>query len=54
MLWIEYHKGIEIPKKFYYNGCKNEKDKFGRTPLILWINYRPNENIPKDLYYTRW
>ena len=20
MLWIEYHKGIDIPKKFYYKG----------------------------------
>lgn len=20
MLWIQYHKGIDIPKKFYYGG----------------------------------
>ena len=38
--FIENNRNENIPQKLYYEGCQTDKDKYGKTPLMLWIRYR--------------
>ena len=48
MQWIEYHPYDDIPKELYYPGCELDKDKDGRTPLMMWIEYRFYDNEDEE------
>lgn len=50
MIWIEADRNENIPKELLYDNYQTDKDKYGKTPLMLWIRYhRKNENIPEEL-----
>ena len=51
MIWIKYRKNDSIPEELYYADCYADKNKDGKTPLMLWKEYHPNEPIPEKLYY---
>ncbi len=51
MAWIIHRKSKPIPKELYYEGYKTDRNKHGRTPLMLWIKHRPGEDIPNELLY---
>lgn len=37
MLWIQYHKNMNMPEKLFYKNWWIDKDGYDRTPLMLWI-----------------
>lgn len=51
MIWIEADRNETIPKELLYPGWQTDKDKYGKTPLMMWIRYRYNRDIPEELYY---
>ena len=54
MMWLEYRQDEIIPRELCYNGCYNEKNNYGQTPLMIWMRYhRPNEGISLLNYWTQ-